>query len=91
MTEPAAADGIIQVLDVDLLPGVSIRVSDGRVGKAFDETSGWFRATVTAVPHGRAIRIATDTIVFIDEGKLNAVFVRPVNWKDLTMGKKGAG
>ncbi len=81
---PPAEEGGVQVLDADLLSGVAIRAaSDDAISRVFDRDSGWFALLTSSEPKGKAVLLATDTVVLVDAGKLAAVYVRPKNWREL--------
>jgi hypothetical protein len=68
--DPAAEDGGVEVADVELMRGVSPRIPDAPIREVFDRGTGWFGVFATAEPRGRAVRISTDTVLFVEDGAL---------------------
>ena len=81
--EPVAQDGSVEVLGVQLAPGISIRIPGSSIREELDARSGWFGVFAGTKAEGQPVRIATDTVVFVADGALSAVLVRPANWREI--------
>jgi hypothetical protein len=83
---PEIVAGSVQVMDMQLIRGVSVGVVKDPI-KVFDPETGWFCASVPALQNSdrtvNGIEFATDTIAVVHGDELMAVMVRPANWRDL--------
>jgi len=81
--DPKAEAGSVEVLGVQLAPGISIKIPGAPFREEFDAASGWFGVFASRRAEGQAVRIATDTVVFTADGVLSAVLVKPANWREI--------
>jgi len=81
---PSAEDGAVEVVGAQLAPGISIRVPGAPFREVFDDATGWFGAFASTKTEGSPVRIASDTILFVADGILSALLVRPANWREIS-------
>lgn len=94
LTPPIAETGSLKAVpEQPLIPGISIRLEETMPATVwFNAASGWVCVSNPEVgPGSQAVEFATDTIAVLADRRLQALWVRPENWKELVADNRHSG
>jgi hypothetical protein len=85
LSPPKASRGSVRVeLTDEFKQGITYRMGVDTWVTHFDAHTGWVVISDRgAIGTGDVVEFAVDTLATIDDGRLDAIWVRPANWTDL--------